>query len=168
MLVDLTKVEKGRVERFHMVAQPHAIGDPSFSAEILEGSYSVSIQQDPMGFFLKYQLEAQVQTVCSVCGEELILPVASNGGLALRFEQPAGQHIVLNADELDVRFLKEKTCDLQQLFDEQVELEITQFPRHGNDCRGTTQLEEQHVDSQKENKGNSPFAVLSSLIENQD
>jgi len=168
LLVKLTEIEKGIYQTYRLGIDPHDIGDPSFSTKIESGNLIASIREVPEGYHLKYEMHAQIKAPCSTCGEDLEFEVDANGSLTLCLEQPNAHHIVLNADDLDVRFLKDETCDLLQLFDEQVELEMPLFPRHNDkECKGVLEYLEQqnNRDEEESDHSGSPFAVLSSFIE---
>ena len=166
MIFKLSEIDKGKPSRVELNIDPHSIGDPSFSTEVEVGSLSVSIQDHPGGYFLKFNLHAKVQSPCSSCGQLMSFEINSQGGIGLRLEHPQEQHVVLRPDEMDVRFLKDPEVDLLQFFDEQVELEMPQFPRHERVEQCTiTVLPFLERDSDEGLPKNSPFAVLNSLLE---
>lgn len=165
MIFDLNKIERGKPTQLQLNIPQHEMGDPSCPFQVEEGSLAVSIQEHPGGFFMKFEIRAQVQAPCSSCGQPMEFKVDSNGGVDLQLEQPQAHHVILKPGEMDIRFLKDPELDLIRFFDEQVEFELPQFPKHPDEVNCLEKiLPELSLDEEK-NTESSPFSVLSSMLE---
>jgi len=168
LLVQLKDIEKGKPARYVLDVSTHLCGDPAFPIEVATGQLKTTIEDHRDGYLLSYQIEAKVQAPCSSCGELLDFVVSSQGRLGLSLVQPEEGHVVLKPSDLDVRFLEEPQLDLQHFFDEQVELEIPQFPRHGDEDACQRHYSEILETEKKTDEESSPFSVLSSLLESEN
>ena len=118
---------------------------------------------DPMGYLVRYNVNARAETDCVRCGQNLTREISVSDLVSLRTKQPEPGHVILSNSEMNVRFLTELKLDLDTFVVELTELEIPAYPRHEEDdaaCKGYDA-----DDQETQTKEASPFQALSKLLD---
>lgn len=128
---------------------------------IVEAHCELTFRTDPIGYVVKHNTKARVETACVRCGDDLLTDVVKTDWISLRIQQPEENHILLNNAEMNVRFITELDFDYEQFARELIELEIPSYPRHEEtDSNCLSVLEE----TNEANGESSPFDALSKFL----
>ena len=123
----------------------------------------LQFRTDPLGHTVHYRIHAQAKPACIRCGQPVDLDVSANDWLSLRTQHPNEDHVVLDASEMNVRFLEQPVLDLREFILETIELALPDYPRHEDGHPGCASDE----DAGSEDKA-SPFEALSKYLEPKD
>lgn len=123
---------------------------------------SFRIRTDPMGYVVKYEVEAKADIPCIRCGQPLHLAVKQTDWVSLRTRHPEDAHVILGDDELNIRFIEKPSFDEEQFVGEVIELELPTYPRHEEEHSSCKMSNQEH---QEELDASSPFSVLSKYLD---
>ena len=156
MKIHLTDIDAKTPFKRKLTYTARQLHSENRDVKLRDVAFDLEVRVDPLGYVARYEFKATAEAECVRCGDIVAYPLQGQDWIALRLQPPSEHHLVLNADDMNTKFLAEETFDLDNFVDEVVDLEIPDFPRHEQECVA--------FESHTAPPTNRPFAGLADLI----